>query len=86
MRLTPTFIRRLQSHRQQSARAFLGQLGGRPNLGHTSAAQSQLHPQLDVGHGVTGFHLSNMLIHLANAYLAYLLAKAFVRQQWQAIR
>ncbi len=36
------------------------------------------------GMGVAGFHLSNMLIHLANAYLVYLLAKEFVRQQWQA--
>ncbi len=33
---------------------------------------------------VTGFHLLNMLIHLANAYLVYLLAQAFVRQQQQA--
>lgn len=36
------------------------------------------------GMDVTGFHLTNMLIHLANAYLVYLLAKEFVRQQWQA--
>jgi hypothetical protein len=34
--------------------------------------------------GVIGFHLTNILIHLANTFLVYLLAKEFIRQQWQA--
>lgn len=33
--------------------------------------------------GVVGFRLTNLLIHLANAYLVYRLAQAFVHQQWQ---
>ena len=33
--------------------------------------------------GVAGFHLTNLLIHLANAYLVYSLAQAFTQQQWQ---
>lgn len=37
-----------------------------------------------MGMDVISFHLSNMLIHLLNAYLVYLLAKEFVRLQWQA--
>jgi hypothetical protein len=37
-----------------------------------------------MGAGAIGFHLSNLLIHLVNAYLVYLLAHEFVRQQWRA--
>jgi hypothetical protein len=37
-----------------------------------------------LGAGAVGFHLSNLLIHLVNAYLVYLLAHEFVRQQWRA--
>lgn len=33
--------------------------------------------------GVVGFHLTNLLIHLANAWLVYRLAQIFVQQQWQ---
>ncbi len=33
--------------------------------------------------GVVGFHLTNLLIHLANTFLVYLLAREFVKQQWQ---
>ena len=33
--------------------------------------------------GTIGFHLANMLIHLANAFLVYRLAGAYARQQWQ---
>ncbi len=36
-----------------------------------------------MGTGVLGFHLTNLLIHLANAYLVYRLAQEFVQQQWQ---
>src|SRR5512142_2274582 len=36
-----------------------------------------------MGTGVTGFHLTNLLIHLANAWLVYRLAQSFVQQQWQ---
>ena len=36
-----------------------------------------------LGTGVAGFHLVNLLIHLANAYLVYRLAHAFTQQQWQ---
>ncbi len=36
-----------------------------------------------MGMGVIGFHLTNLLIHLTNAYLVYRLAQAFVQQQWQ---
>lgn len=36
-----------------------------------------------MGTGATGFHLANLLIHLANAWLVYRLAQAFVLQQWQ---
>jgi hypothetical protein len=36
-----------------------------------------------MGTGVIGFHLTNLLIHLTNAYLVYRLAQAFVQQQWQ---
>ncbi|HAF44896.1 MAG TPA: hypothetical protein DCK83_08165 [Gallionellaceae bacterium] len=36
-----------------------------------------------MGTGVIGFHLTNLLIHLANAWLVYRLAQAFVQQQWQ---
>ncbi|MBI5006034.1 MAG: hypothetical protein HZB95_02805 [Nitrosomonadales bacterium] len=36
-----------------------------------------------LGAGVTGFHLTNLLIHLANAWLIYRLAQIFTRQQWQ---
>ena len=36
-----------------------------------------------LGTGTTGFHLVNLLIHLANAYLVYSLAQAFTQQQWQ---
>lgn len=39
-----------------------------------------------MGAGVTGFHLTNLLIHLANAYLVYLLSQSFIRQQWQDVR
>ena len=35
-----------------------------------------------LGAGVTGFHLVNLVIHLANAYLVYSLAQAFIQQQW----
>jgi hypothetical protein len=34
--------------------------------------------------GVIGFHFTNVLIHLANTFLVYLLAMEFIRQQWQA--
>lgn len=37
-----------------------------------------------MGSGVFVFHLTNLLIHLANTYLVYLLATEFVRAQWQA--
>lgn len=37
-----------------------------------------------MGAGVIGFHLTNLLLHLANAYLVYRLSQEFVRQQWQA--
>jgi tetratricopeptide (TPR) repeat protein len=37
-----------------------------------------------MGMGVIGFHVTNMLIHLMNAYLVYLLAKEFVGQQFRA--
>jgi hypothetical protein len=36
-----------------------------------------------MGTGVIGFLLTNLLIHLTNAYLVYRLAEAFVQQQWQ---
>lgn len=36
-----------------------------------------------LGLGLAGFHLSNLLIHLGNTYLVYLLASAFVRHQVQ---
>ena len=36
-----------------------------------------------MGAGVVGFHLTNLLIHLANACLVYLLSQSFIRQQWQ---
>jgi hypothetical protein len=36
-----------------------------------------------MGTGVIGFLLTNLLIHLTNAYLVYRLAQAFVQQQWQ---
>ena len=36
-----------------------------------------------LGTGVVGFHLTNLLIHLINAYLVYSLAQAFTQQQWQ---
>ena len=36
------------------------------------------------GTGVIGFHLTNILIHLANTFLVYLLAKEFIRPQIQA--
>ncbi|CAG9931987.1 TPR_REGION domain-containing protein [Candidatus Nitrotoga arctica] len=36
-----------------------------------------------MGTGVIDFHLTNLLIHLTNAYLVYRLAQAFVQQQWQ---
>jgi tetratricopeptide (TPR) repeat protein len=36
-----------------------------------------------MGTGVIGFHLTNLLIHLANAWLVYRLAQLFVQQQWQ---
>ncbi|MFH0934265.1 MAG: tetratricopeptide repeat protein [Pseudomonadota bacterium] len=39
-----------------------------------------------LGWGTTGFHLTNLLVHLANAWLVYLLAQAFVLQQWQKYR
>ncbi|MBI5890035.1 MAG: tetratricopeptide repeat protein [Nitrosomonadales bacterium] len=35
-----------------------------------------------LGTGVAGFHVTNLLIHLANAYLVYCLAQAFTQQQW----
>lgn len=34
-----------------------------------------------MGWGVLGFHLTNLLIHLVNAYLVYRLSQLFVRQQ-----
>ncbi len=37
-----------------------------------------------MGMGVIGFHVTNLLIHLVNAYLVYRLAKEFAGQQWQA--
>jgi protein O-mannosyl-transferase len=36
-----------------------------------------------LGLGVIGFHLANLLIHLANAYLVYSLAQVFIQQRWQ---
>lgn len=33
--------------------------------------------------GVIGFHLTNLLIHLANAWLVYQLSQSFTQQQWQ---
>jgi hypothetical protein len=36
-----------------------------------------------LGAGVAGFHLTNLLIHWANAFLVYRLAQTFTRQQWQ---
>ncbi|HLY95694.1 MAG TPA: tetratricopeptide repeat protein, partial [Sideroxyarcus sp.] len=36
-----------------------------------------------MGASVVAFHLTNLLIHLANAYLVYRLAQVFVRQRWQ---
>lgn len=36
-----------------------------------------------LGWGATGFHLTNLLIHLTNAWLVYRLAQEFVQQQWQ---
>jgi tetratricopeptide (TPR) repeat protein len=39
-----------------------------------------------MGTGVMGFHLTNLLIHLANAYLVCLLSQSFIRQQWQHAR
>ncbi|RFC37239.1 MAG: Tetratricopeptide repeat-containing protein [Candidatus Nitrotoga sp. SPKER] len=36
-----------------------------------------------MGTGVIGFHLTNLLIHLTNAYLVYRLTQAFMQQQWQ---
>lgn len=36
-----------------------------------------------MGGGVTGFHLTNLLLHLANTYLVYRLSLAFVQQQRQ---
>ncbi len=36
-----------------------------------------------MGSGVAGFHLTNLLIHLANVYLVYRLSQEFVQQQWQ---
>ena len=37
-----------------------------------------------MGTGVSGFHLTNLLIHLLNVYLVYRLTQAFVRHQRQA--
>lgn len=34
-----------------------------------------------LGMGVTGFHLTNLLIHLANAWLVFRLSKIFIEQQ-----
>jgi len=34
--------------------------------------------------GVIGFHITNVLIHLANSFLVYLLGKEFIQMQWQA--
>ena len=34
--------------------------------------------------GVIGFHLTNVLIHLSNTFLVYLLSKEFIKAQWQA--
>ncbi len=39
-----------------------------------------------LGLGAVGFHLTNLLIHLADAYLVYLLAGKFVRRQPQRER
>jgi hypothetical protein len=36
-----------------------------------------------MGAGVTGFHFTNLLIHLANAYLVYRLSQSYTRLQWQ---
>src|SRR5512135_338274 len=36
-----------------------------------------------MGAGVFGFHLTNLLIHLANTWLVYRLAQMFTRQCWQ---
>lgn len=36
-----------------------------------------------MGAGVVGFHLMNLLIHVANVFLVYRLAHEFVQQQWQ---
>ncbi|MGO8755062.1 MAG: hypothetical protein ACLQHK_07515 [Gallionellaceae bacterium] len=37
-----------------------------------------------LGLGAAGFHLTNLLIHLGNAYLVYLLAGKFVRRRSNA--
>jgi hypothetical protein len=34
--------------------------------------------------GVVGFHLTNLLIHLANTFLVYLLSKEFIQVQWSS--
>jgi hypothetical protein len=36
-----------------------------------------------LGTGTVAFHLTNLFIHLTNAYLVYWLARAYTRQQWQ---
>ena len=36
-----------------------------------------------LGARVFGFHLTNLLIHLANAYLVYCLAQSAIQQRWQ---
>ena len=39
-----------------------------------------------MGAGAPGFHLTNLLIHLANAYFVYRLGSLFVQQQWRGDR
>lgn len=33
--------------------------------------------------GITGFHITNLLVHLVSTYLVFRLAQVFVQQQWQ---
>ena len=54
-------------------------------LGHGVRPLLKLSYTLDwtLGLGVTGFHLTNLIIHLGNAYLVYRLSGEFVRHQVQ---
>ena len=76
-------VRRLQRHRQRaSVHAWSNWLAG---LDHGIRPLLKFSYTLNwtMGTGVIGFHLTNLLIHLANAYLVYRLAQTFVQQQWQ---